>query len=202
MSVNRFKNGVLQKIAGAVGDAVPLINNFFTNQPGKGAADANTVYTLKNEIDSVNDSLGEQPSFVYDENGQITGYTTKIGGADTVFPFKQGSLLKVDTYGADNNNSNGRTWLYFEVKGCNSFHYNATGQGNAYTGIVISKVDSSLPKTTQHLTHEHSYIVYKAINQNGSFDVDISDCDYIEVFMHFYGVGANSVVTLSDISFK
>ena len=90
MSVNRFKNGVLQKIAGAVGDAVPLINNFLTNQPGKGAADANTVYQLKNEIDSVNDSLGEQPSFVYDENGKITGYTTKIGGADTVFPFSGG----------------------------------------------------------------------------------------------------------------
>lgn len=35
-----------------------------------------------------NNSLEEQPQFVYDENGQITGYTTKIGGADTVFPFK------------------------------------------------------------------------------------------------------------------
>lgn len=32
-------------------------------------------------------NLEEQPQFVYDENGQITGYTTKIGGADTVFPF-------------------------------------------------------------------------------------------------------------------
>ena len=35
-----------------------------------------------------NDSLGEQPSFIYDENGKITGYTTKTGGAGTVFPFK------------------------------------------------------------------------------------------------------------------
>lgn len=57
MSVNIFQNGVLQKIAGTVGDAVPLINNFLTNQPGKGAADANTVYQLKNELNSVNDSL-------------------------------------------------------------------------------------------------------------------------------------------------
>ena len=41
-------------------------------------------------VKHVNESLGEQPSFVYDDNGQITGYTTKIGGADTVFPFKSG----------------------------------------------------------------------------------------------------------------
>lgn len=58
MSVNVFKNGILSKIAGAVGDAVPLINNFLTNQEGKGAADANTVYVLNNKIEEVNNSLG------------------------------------------------------------------------------------------------------------------------------------------------
>lgn len=57
MSVNIFKNGILSKIAGAVGDAVPLINNFLTNQEGKGAADANTVYVLNNKIDELNSSL-------------------------------------------------------------------------------------------------------------------------------------------------
>ena len=44
--------------------------------------------TTQKAIDELADSLVEQPTFVYDENGQITGYTTKIGGADTVFPFK------------------------------------------------------------------------------------------------------------------
>lgn len=57
MSVNIFKNGILSKIAGAVGDAVPLINNFLTNQSGKGAADANTVYVLNNKIEELNSSL-------------------------------------------------------------------------------------------------------------------------------------------------
>lgn len=57
MSVNIFKNGILSKIAGAVGDAVPLINNFLTNQEGKGAADANTVYVLNNKIEELNSSL-------------------------------------------------------------------------------------------------------------------------------------------------
>lgn len=77
MSVNRFKNGVLQKIAGAVGDAVPLINNFLTNQPGKGAADANTVYQLKNEIDSVNDSLGSYELLLETNSTSPTEYTVK-----------------------------------------------------------------------------------------------------------------------------
>lgn len=38
-----------------------------------------------------NSSLTDQPTFEYDESGKITGYKTKIGGADTVFPFKNGA---------------------------------------------------------------------------------------------------------------
>lgn len=68
MSVNIFKNGILSKIAGAVGDAVPLINNFLTNQAGKGAADANTVYVLNNKIEEVNSSLNNLETSYYDED--------------------------------------------------------------------------------------------------------------------------------------
>lgn len=87
MSVNIFKNGILSKIAGAVGDAVPLINNFLTNQEGKGAADANTVYVLNNKIEELNSSLGTL-SFGQDDNGNW-GY--RIAGADPVIPFKSGA---------------------------------------------------------------------------------------------------------------
>ena len=38
-------------------------------------------------LKQIDNSLESQPQFVYDEDGKITGYTTKIGGADTVFPF-------------------------------------------------------------------------------------------------------------------
>ena len=72
MSVNIFKNGILSKIAGAVGDAVPLINNFLTNQEGKGAADANTVYVLNNKIEELNSSLtyyDEETSTLYIKGG-------------------------------------------------------------------------------------------------------------------------------------
>lgn len=77
MSVNIFKNGILSKIAGAVGDAVPLINNFLTNQAGKGAADANTVYVLNNKIDELNSSLGGV-AFGVDSNGN-RGYYDASG---------------------------------------------------------------------------------------------------------------------------
>lgn len=70
MSVNIFKNGILSKIAGAVGDAVPLINNFLTNQAGKGAADANTVYVLNNKIDELNSSLAKYVGY-WIENGYL-----------------------------------------------------------------------------------------------------------------------------------
>lgn len=73
-----------------------------TNAAVNAAADANkiiddidTIRAVTQEgyivgalaLKQVDDSLGEQPTFVYDENGKITGYTTKIGGADSVFPF-------------------------------------------------------------------------------------------------------------------
>ena len=34
---------------------------------------------------------------ILDEAGKITGYKTSIGGADTVFPFKKGTVLPLGT---------------------------------------------------------------------------------------------------------
>lgn len=49
----------------------------------------NLEQRIKTEFDNVNSSLDEQPDFIYDATGKITGYKTKAG-ADTVFPFKKG----------------------------------------------------------------------------------------------------------------
>ena len=83
MSVNIFKNGILSKIAGAVGDAVPLINNFLTNQEGKGAADANTVYVLNNKIEELNNSFGTY----YDEDTE----TLYIQGGTSSYSYDSGT---------------------------------------------------------------------------------------------------------------
>lgn len=64
------------------------------NQAGDAfsAANMNNLeQRIKTEFDSVNSSLTDQPTFEYDSTGKITGYKTKIGGADTVFPFKNGA---------------------------------------------------------------------------------------------------------------
>lgn len=42
-----------------------------------------------------NSSLTDQPTFEYDESGKITGYKTKIGGADTVFPFSSANKVTI-----------------------------------------------------------------------------------------------------------
>lgn len=70
------------------------------NQAGDAfsAANMNNLeQRIKTEFDSVNSSLTDQPTFEYDESGKITGYKTKIGGADTVFPFS--SVNKVTIKG-------------------------------------------------------------------------------------------------------
>lgn len=51
---------------------------------------------VQDAIDKLDDSLTEQPQFIYDETGKITGYTTKIGGADTVFPFSSGKNVSIE----------------------------------------------------------------------------------------------------------
>lgn len=50
------------------------------------------IYTAA-DIAGIYSSLNDQPQFVYDETGKITGYKTKTGGADTVFPFKSGGEI-------------------------------------------------------------------------------------------------------------
>lgn len=44
----------------------------------------------------LNNDLAQQPEFVYDSTGKITGYKTP-GGADTVFPFSSGNAIYLGT---------------------------------------------------------------------------------------------------------
>ena len=107
MSVNIFKNGILSKIAGAVGDAVPLINNFLTNQAGKGAADANTVYVLNNKIDELNNSLGGL-NFGKDGDGNY-GYYGADGSLIPFSSFKNLKALTAEKPSSDTYSINGYT---------------------------------------------------------------------------------------------
>ena len=66
--------------------------------------DDSKVLVSSKALHKVNSSLTDQPTFEYDESGKIIGYKTKIGGADTVFPFKNvvylgdGTTFNVSSY--------------------------------------------------------------------------------------------------------
>jgi len=91
---------------------------------------------VQGAIDEVTDSLEEQPQFVYDENGQITGYTTKIGGADTVFPFKKGNKC---------------TYIFGYIGGASAFYYfTNVNEDNAYSAKSWSYGTAT--------THEDEYL--------------------------------------------
>lgn len=70
-----------------------LTNNLLATVPGT-ALDAVQGKVLDDKIEAVNASLDDLGGFkpVIDETtGEITGYKTEIGGADTVFPFRSGN---------------------------------------------------------------------------------------------------------------
>ncbi|MBD5463241.1 MAG: hypothetical protein HDR24_09335 [Lachnospiraceae bacterium] len=60
--------------------AIDGITDSLASTSSRIAASAKSVATL-------NSHLAQQPNFIYDSTGKITGYKTP-GGADTVFPFK------------------------------------------------------------------------------------------------------------------
>lgn len=58
--------------------------------------DDSKILVSAKALHKVNSSLQDQPDFVYDSTGKITGYKTKVG-ADTVFPFSSGSnYIKIE----------------------------------------------------------------------------------------------------------
>lgn len=48
----------------------------------------------------LNNNLAQQPTFIYDSTGKITGYKT-TGGADSVFPFSKLQEIQVDARNDD-----------------------------------------------------------------------------------------------------
>lgn len=90
LSDDKLTNGVEYRITDA-GTMAGAENVGYNNS--KSGIEAVNV---QDAIDKLDESLEEQPQFVYDETGKITGYTTKIGGADTVFPFSSGKNVSIE----------------------------------------------------------------------------------------------------------
>lgn len=149
MSVNIFQDGKLVKVAGQITDTIPLINNFLTNQSGVGAADANTVYTLKNEIDktvsdlqtkslssatSLDVALGEFINYYKNDKFNVRGI---VGCNDGTF--------YVNSYVDTNGNAMGLAVLYVHgsAESMEVYSFSISGGGNA----LLNRLDNKIDKT-------------------------------------------------------
>ena len=111
-------------------------------------------------VDELTDSLEEQPQFIYDENGKITGYKTKVG-ADSVFPFSNRLEFRNET------NANGTS--AFAVS-------NTTLDVTNYSTMEWSKVSGSY--TTFRIKNEDG-VIYENTASTGK--IDISQYDEITI---------------------
>ncbi len=214
MSVNIFKNGILSKIAGAVGDAVPLINNFLTNQAGKGAADANTVYVLNNKIEELNNSLTSVQNILKNIMGNnpliptMTSNTTPSGNASASSAHSNYPAY----YAFDNNDST--VWLHtgagsitnqwvmykftkavqaikFDVKWVKSYissiSYKIQGSndGAKWTDLTAN-ITSSNDIEKQALNNDASYIYYRLYINSQTITPSSANCGELAMFQ-LYG---------------
>lgn len=147
------------------------------------SADAKTV---GEEFAKVKDNLGERPQFVCDEiTGEIIGYTTKIGGADTVFPFSSGGSFEemtintfVDTHSGKSDKQVGT----IDVSDANEVfinYMNYSLAGNLTIGLRVYSEDNVLLNTI-------------AIGQNvqGQAIVDVKDYDSIVLKTYYMSSNA------------
>ena len=85
-------------------------------------------------VKEVNNTLGGITQFIVDNStGQITGYKTEIGGADTVFPFKSGGvkLLPSIRYVKNADTSNGQFFMTYDVSELTKVSYESSVSGNS-----------------------------------------------------------------------
>jgi hypothetical protein len=115
-------------------------------------------------LNQVNRNLESYPQFIIDDStGQITGYTTKIGGADSVFPFS-GSIKELTLAGGI---------ITIPLNGVKSVSWNKI-QG-AFDNIRVIKGYTTASSSVESLTVSDSGI-YENIYANNGY------------YIRFYGV--------------
>ena len=113
--------------------------------------------SFQTQINEINSSLEEQPSFVYDENGQITGYTTKIGGAGTVFPFSS-----VEKYTMSGNYSSGYIYPEITISDYDLISIASDEYETLYAGVTLSMVNKDV----------YNFYRRNSTTAVGSFDIN------------------------------
>ena len=128
---------------------------------------------------SLTDLGGFKP--VIDEStGEITGYKTTIGGADTVFPFKSGKLLFAAKF-AYSTKDNDNTCYSFSVDGIDKILITGIALRSG-TGLYV--VPNNNITTDTSTTPSISDSIATVISTT-PLEVDVSNYDYI--ILMYYG---------------
>lgn len=126
------------------------------------AASSAAVYEL-------NKNLGGIPQFQIDEStGKITGYTTEIGGADTVFPFKSGGIIIPEWKGMLNGHDN---WLIFDTKELTTMSI------GSYSDLTLNTQQVQGSNDNSDWTPLFTLVAGQGMN-----DLDISAYDYVRIY--------------------
>lgn len=146
------------------------------------ATQQNTIagaLALKEVNSSLTDLGGFKP--VIDETtGEITGYKTTIGGADTVFPFKRGKLIFATKF-AYSTKDNGGTCYSFSVDGIDKILITGIALRSG-TGLYV--VPNNNITTDASTTPSISDSISTVISTT-PLEVDVSSYDYITLM--YYG---------------
>lgn len=117
-------------------------------------------------LKEVNNSLEEQPQFVYDENGKITGYKTKVG-ADTVFPFSS-EITKIGWVVVKQNNTSD---VFIASKDIDTLYIVATDVRKGTNIMKINGVEYDLSNADRYSTEVSNYSGQIIINDIKANDV-------------------------------
>lgn len=100
--------------------------------------------------------------------------------SNTVKPFK---VLKTTGKG-DVNNHNCYYWMYIDVRDYSKFTFSFTGTYE-YSPMIIAQTDANCTVRNANWNDNSPYTLLKAYT-TGTYTVDLSNVDYIEIFEHNY----------------
>lgn len=152
---------------------VGAINGITSDMSGE-ADDIAASIKCVNQLNNSLSNLGGFTPVIDETTGQITGYTTKIGGADTVFPFSKGEMTEFSGNGYRNTtNSIGFSIPIQGMYNRISFYTNHSANSLTVTAYNKDGTSNNASTTTTkkilNLSDECDYISFSGTIASGSF---------------------------------
>lgn len=119
--------------------------------------ETSSFQTQINEINSSLTDLGGFKPVINETTGEITGYKTTIGGADTVFPFSS-----IDKYTMSGNYSPGYIYPEITISDYDLISIESDEYETLYAGVTLSMVNKDV----------YNFFIRNNTTAKGSFDIN------------------------------